>query len=108
MAALRRYMYVPQLNTLRRLKQTSGGRGNYGSLEEVLICTTVEYSEKAETRHLEGEETMAALRRYMYVPQLNTLRRLKQTSRGRGIYGSLEEVHVCTTVEYTEKAEADI
>ena len=53
---------------------------------------------------------MAALRRYLYkhVPQLNTLRRLKQTSRGRGNYGSLEEVHVCTTVEYSEKAEADI
>ena len=51
---------------------------------------------------------MAALRRYLYVPQLNTLRRLKQTSRGRGNYGSLEEVHVCTTVENTEKAEADI
>ena len=44
----------------------------------------------------------------MYVPQLKTLRRLKQTSRGRGSYGSLEEVLVCTTVEYTEKVETDI
>ena len=35
---------------------------------------------------------MAALRRYR--PQLNTLRRLKQTSRRRGNYGSLDKVHV--------------
>ena len=80
------------MNTLRRLKQTSRGRGNFGSLEEVLVCTTVEYTEKAETDT--QRETMAALRRCMYVPQLNTLRRLKQTSRGRGNYGSLEKVLV--------------
>ena len=45
------------------------------------MCTTVEYTE--------SEKAQADI-------------------LGRGNYGSLEEVHVCTTVLNTEKAEADI